>query len=341
MMPVGGNQYGDRITRRRKSLMNDWLADRARRVPRRSMMIGLASGGAAVGIGGLLAASRLFSSVAVNDKTGPTRDRVKPHIDKADADSQAGVDSSLQPLQAFFDQAKGSAAAFADDVLGWTSKYRLIRGQHEEFLADAFCEHFFGPDELKQAMTNAVARYVATLEAIDNRMLVDISVDVADLPAGMSLAAMPVPDLQERYRSVCSRVGGVTGADAAVDVGRAAADMIVGSVVTMMAARFGTSAVALGAGAASGWWTFGIGLVVGVVVDQIIAAVWNWTYDPHGKLVDLMETKIDEVRNLVLDGCDGKPGLREELRRYADKRAIVRREAVLELLADATGGNRS
>jgi hypothetical protein len=51
----------------------------------------------------------------------------------------------------------------------------------------------------------------------------------------------------------------------------------------------------------------------------------------------MMDTKIDEVRTLVLDGDDGKPGLREELRRYADKRAIVRREAVLQLLADTTG----
>jgi hypothetical protein len=136
---------------------------------------------------------------------------------------------------------------------------------------------------------------------------------------------------------VCGRIAGITGADTAVDVGRAAADMIVSSVVTMMAARFGTSAVVLGAGAATSWWTLGIGLVVGVIVDQIIAAVWNWTYDPHGKLVSMMDTKIDEVRTLVLDGDDGKPGLREELRRYADKRAIVRREAVLQLLADTTG----
>jgi len=105
----------------------------------------------------------------------------------------------------------------------------------------------------------------------------------------------------------------------------------------MMAVRMGTSAAVLGAGAASSWWTFGIGLVVGVIVDQIIAAVWGWTYDPHGKLVAMMNTKIDEVRGLVLDGADGKPGLREELRRYADKRAIARREAVLELLANTKG----
>lgn len=314
--------------------MEKWLTERMRRVPRRTVMIGLACGGAAVGIGGVAAVRRLVPYFAFDGQVRVARGRARPHIEKADADSRAGIDMSLQSLEAFFDDAKGHADAFADDVLGWYSKYKLIRGQHEEFLAETFRKHFFGPDELKQAMTNAVQAYVADLDAIDNRMLVDIRMDVADLPAGASLQAMPVPDLQQRYRVLCSRIAGITGADAAVDIGRAAGDMIVTSVVTMMAARLGTSAAVLGAGAASGWWTLGIGLVVGVIVDQIIGAVWNWTYDPHGKLAAMMNTKIDEVRSLVLDGDGGKPGLREELRRYADKRAIVRRDAVLQLLAD-------
>lgn len=318
--------------------MNDWLVDRVRRVPRRTMMIGLACSGAAAGIGGLATARRLFPTAIVDDQARAAQDRARPHIDRADADSHAGIDPSLRAMEIFFDEAKGHATAFADDVLGWYSKYKLIRGQHEEFLAETFRRHFFGPEELQRAMTDAVQAYVADLEAIDNRMLVGIRMDVADLPAGATIGAMPVPDLQERYRSVCGRIAGITSADAAVDVGRAAADMIVGSVVTMMAARLGTSAVVLGTGAASGWWTFGIGLVVGVIVDQVIAAVWNWSYDPHGKLVAMMETKIDEVRSLVIDGDAGKPGLREELRRYADKRAIVRRDAVLQLLADTKGG---
>lgn len=315
--------------------MDRWLTEQWRLVPRRTMIVGLACGGAAVGIASLAAPRRQFPYFSLDRKVEALRGRAKPHIEKADADCLASIDPSLQSLQAFFDEAKGKADAFADDVLGWYSKYTLIRGQHEKFLAETFRKHFFGPDELKQAITNAAQAYVADLEAIDNRMLVDIRMDIADLPDGASLQAMPVPDLKDRYRLLCSRIAGITGADAAVDIGRVATDMIVTSVVAMMAAGMGTSAVVLGGGAASGWWTFGIGLVVGVIVDQIIGAVWNWTYDPHGKLVAMMNKKIDEVRSLVLDGHDGNPGLREELRRYANKRAIVRREAVLQLLADS------
>jgi hypothetical protein len=325
-----------------------------KKVARRAVLLGLAAGGGAfVAIGGTLR-RRILQSHGVEPLRGPmtphavtagkqgrTRAALKalPHVNRANNAAREGIEERLRAITAFFDEAKGHATAFADEVLGWYSKYKLIRGQHEEFLAETFRKHFFGPEELKRAMTNAVAGYVADLEVIDNRMLVDIRLDVGDLPAGVSLAVMPVPDLQERYRSVCRRIADITGADTAVDVGRAAVDMIVSSVVTMMATRLGTAAVVLGAGAASTWWTLGIGLVVGVIVDQIIAAAWNWTYDPHGKLVAMMGTKIDEVRNIVLNGDDGKPGLREQLRRYADKRAIVRREAVLELLAGTNGRN--
>lgn len=310
---------------------------RVQSMPRRPVIIALACAGALAGIGGLAALRRLVPSLSLTAGSVAARRRAQPHIEQADADSLAGIESNLQPLVAFFEAAKDHADAFAADVLGWSSKYQLIRGQHEEFLADAFRKHFFGPDELKQAMTGAVQAYLTDLEAIDNKMLVDIRMDVADLPDGAKLGAMPMPDLQERYRTTRDRIAGITTADAAVDVGRVAADMIVTSVVTMMAARLGTSAAVVGAGAASSWWTFGIGLVVGVIVDQIIAQVWDWTYDPRGKLVALMETKIDEVRKLVLEGDSGQPGLRAELQRYADRRAIARREAVLALLADTSG----
>jgi hypothetical protein len=309
------------------------------RPTRRTLIVGLACGGTVLGAAGAAAIRSLLRSREAGAAVKEARGRARPHIEKADTDSLSQIDGSLTSLEGFFSEAKGHAKAFADDVLGWYSKYKLIRGQHEQFLAETFRKHFFGPDELRQAMTNAVEAYVAELEAIDNRMLVDIRMDVADLPAAASLSSMPVPDLQKRYREMCGRIGGVAGADLTVDAGRAVADLIVGSVVAMIAARMGTSAVVVGAGAASSWWTLGIGLVVGVIVDQIIATVWDWTYDPRGKLVAMMGEKLDEVRKLVLEGDAGKPGLRRELRLYAEKRATLRREAVMTLLADTKGSN--
>lgn len=317
--------------------MENWLTERVRRVPRRQMIVGMACGGAVLGIAGMAALRRFLPYVGFDSAAMALRSRVRPHIEKADAESLTGIDPSLRGLEAFFDEAKGHADDFADDVLGFYSKYKLIRGQHERYLRDKFSEHFFAPDELKQAMTSAVESYVAELEAIDNRMLVDIRLDVADIPAAQPLARMPVPELQSRFRKICAKIEGITGADLAVDVGKAIADVIVTSVVALVVARLGTSATVLGVGAASGAWSLGIGLVISVIVDQIIGAVWNWTYDPHGKLMKMMKNKLEEIRSTVFDGDAGQPGLREELRRYAEKRALVRREAVLQLFADTKG----
>lgn len=306
-------------------------------LPRRTVLIGLAFGGAAVGAVGLAALRGTLRARATAEAVRLAKERAGPRIDEADATSLAQVDTRLRVVEVFFDDAKGHAQAFAEDVLGWHSKFALIRGQHEAFLAETFREQFFGPDELTQAMKSAVEAYVAELEAIDNRMLVEIRMDVADLPVATLLSSMAEPDLQARYREGCGRIASVTGADLAVDAGRAVADVIVGSVVVMIAARMGTSAAVVGTGAATSWWTFGIGLLVGVIVDQIIATVWDWTYDPRGQLATMMEEKIDEMRRLVLDGDGGKPGLREELRRYAHERAKLRRGAVMTLLAEAKG----
>lgn len=326
------------ITAARRKTMTTAFFGLDGRPTRRTLIIGLACGGTAIGAAGAAAVRSLLRSRDADAAASEATLRARPHVEKADADSLAHVNESLQSVEGFFCEAKGHAKAFADDVLGWYSKYKLIRGQHEEFLAKTFQKHFFGPDELRQAMTSAVEAYVAEVEAIDNRMLVDIRMDVGDLPVAASLSSMPIPDLQARYRDVRGRVGGVAGADMTVDAGKAVADLIVGSVVTMIAARMGTSAAVVGAGAASSWWTFGIGLVIGVIVDQIIATVWDWAYDPRGKLVAMMDEKIDEVQQLVLEGDDGKPGLRAELRSYAEKRATRRREAVMTLLADTKGG---
>jgi len=309
------------------------------RPTRRTVLIGLACGGTAIGAAAAASIRAIRRSREAEVAVRAAEERARPHIEKADAESFAQVDGSLRSLEDFFGEAKGHSKAFAKEVLGWHSKYKLIRGQHEQFLAEAFRKHFFGPEELKQALTQAVEAYVAENEAIDNRMLVDIRMDVAGLPAVQSLSSIPLPDLQARYREVCGRIGSIAGADGAVDLGRVAADAIVSAVLAMIAARMGTSAVIVGTGAASGWWTLGIGLVVGLIVDQIIATAWDWTYDPRGKLVAMMDEKIDEVRQLVLEGDGGKPGLRAELRSYAEKRATLRREAVMTLLAETKEGN--
>lgn len=318
--------------------MGDERADATRGLTRRQVVVGLACGGAIVGVGVSAALRSLFPYFAISPAFRTARARAKPRIERADAESRQAIDAGLAVVEEFFAAAQAGTDAFADDVLGWYSKYSLIRGRHEEFLAESFRRHFFGPEELTEAMRKAVAASIDEFDAIDNRMLVAIRLDVADLPLPSALARLPAPDVESRYRGICGQISGLTDTSLKGDMVRVVSDVIVESVVAMVAARMAASATAVGTGAASGWWTLGIGLVVGVIADQIIAAVWDWAYDPRGKLVEMMHGKIDEVRRLVIEGENGQPGLRRELERYADRRAVARRDAVLALLTPTEGG---
>jgi hypothetical protein len=304
------------------------MTDLRARPSRRFVLVGLACAGGLAGVAGLAILRARSARRAVAEALA----RARPHLDAADAAGEAAIDPGLASLEGFFDEARSHCPAFADDVLGWWSKLALLRGDHEAYLAEAFRRHFFGPEELTRAMTAAVESAIAEFDAIDNRMLVAIRLDVADLPAAATIASLPEAELLDRYRAECGAATDIATADATVDAGRLAADLIVSSVVGLIAARLTTSAAVVGSGTASGWWTFGIGLVVGVIVDQIIATIWDWTYDPRGRLVALLETKLDEVRSLVIEGEEGRAGLRDALSRYARERAIVRRHAVERLL---------
>jgi hypothetical protein len=110
--------------------------------------------------------------------------------------------------------------------------------------------------------------------------------------------------------------------------------LITGEVLTQVATRLGVSAGILGTGAASSWATFGIGLVVGIIVDQIVAWVWDWYADPTGTLAGQLGTRLDGVNRLIVDGSDDVQGLRSRLEAYAEQRAAMRETALLAILQE-------
>jgi hypothetical protein len=103
-------------------------------------------------------------------------------------------------------------------------------------------------------------------------------------------------------------------------------------VLTQVAVRLGVSAGILGAGASTSWATFGAGLVVGLIVDQLVSWIWDWWADPRGSLATELNAKLDSLHALIVDGDAQTPGLRTALGEFARHRAELRRAAVLDLL---------
>ncbi|HWB11387.1 MAG TPA: hypothetical protein VG826_19310 [Pirellulales bacterium] len=265
---------------------------------------------------------------------------IRPHLAWAEQTSAELLVDYLRQIDDFFETAKKGTPDFADRALSFGSKWRLVAdhvpfargGRHETFLRSQFEEHVFRPTQLGELIEQVVAGYLAQVRSIESEMLVKIRADIADFPETYVVAELDEPTLRARYDEALSDALSAAAGDLRSDVAGQVVSLIAGEVLTQVAARLGVSAGILGTGAASGWATFGIGVVVGLIVDQIVAWVWDWYADPSGTLARQLSARLEGVNRLIVDGSDGVGGLRNRLDTYAAGRAAVRETALLAIL---------
>ena len=145
---------------------------------------------------------------------------------------------------------------------------------------------------------------------------------------------------------------------------------VTASLATALAERLGISAGILGTGAASGAATLGVGIAAGFVVDAVLDRVLRaMGHDPAGDIAQKIGEALDTFQDLLLDGdkeavstyrklremqdsdffafvrsecrraadkveTGGYLGLRKELKRLHDSRALLRREALEKLILE-------
>lgn len=274
-------------------------------------------------------------------KPAPSPEEIAgPHLRWAEKQSAQVLDEHLREIDAFFSQAKKNTPEFSERALSFSSKWRLVAdhvpftrgGRHDAFLRTQFEQHLFKPAELGAVIEQVVASYVAHLRSIEGEMLVKVRADVADFPDTYLVAELDEAALAARYDDALSHALAATGSGVRSDVATQVVSLIAGEVLTQVAVKLGVSAGILGTGAASSWATFGIGAVVGLIVDQIVSWVWDWYADPVGSLAKQLNAKLAGLHRLIVDGADGVQGLRTRLRAYAADRARMREAAVLSVL---------
>jgi len=266
--------------------------------------------------------------------------RTQKSLAWAERKARHAIDGNLTPLDEFFAEVKQRTPEFTDDVLSWGSKWRFVAdktpftkgGRHAAFLRSAFERHLFKSDELERAIEQAVRGYGDNLTAIENRMLVKISEDLSDLPAAELPEFASHQTLRAAYEAALERAMERVGDDVTADVATQIVSLVAGEVLTQVAARLGVSAGILGAGAGSSWATLGAGVVIGLIADQLVSWVWDWWSDPRGSLAAELNDKLDELHDLIVDGGDRKGGVRTALAQFAERRAKLRRAAVLGML---------
>ena len=81
----------------------------------------------------------------------------------------------------------------------------------------------------------------------------------------------------------------------------------------------GVSAGILGTGAASGWVTLGIGVIVGLVIDQIVSAIWSRWSDPSKNIEEELNYQLKVMQRVICYGDEKTKGLVQQSARLLAK----------------------
>ncbi len=264
---------------------------------------------------------------------------VTPHLSNADSRINEAVRNHFLPVRALLNRGRSNTDKFAKLALGWSSKWRIATdaipftkgGSNEKYLKEQFELHVLNGAELQRAIEQCVNEFIAEVHSIESKMLVDLQADVQGFSREHQLAKLDRQEIQSMFDQAISNAMQVASSDLQSNISSQLVSIVVGEVLTQVAIRLGVSAGILGTGAASSWATLGIGLVVGIVIDQIVMTIWNSWSDPEGKLVESLNQQLDLMQRIICDGDQDTKGLAQHFAEIANSRSSLRRKAVLEI----------
>lgn len=284
--------------------------------PRRSqslwMTLGVISGLAVVAVG--------YQFMPHHD---PVRvkawDKIKPRLEQTDKATQKEVTASTAQVQQFFAQRKPFARRFAADCLSLSGKWAYLKGcfsagSHQRHLEECFERNIFGSGELKAIIKSAVSRYVSEIQGQENQLLVAIRVDLegSELADPKYLPALgSESEFRREYDAMLEKVIPILTKDLGMTVTREVVAFIGAEIATQLlmeigvslATELGISGGILGTGAYSGTFTFGVGLVAGILVDMTLDWVIRQAgYDPEGEIAAKVLVTLERLERLVLEG---------------------------------------
>ncbi|MEZ6064115.1 MAG: hypothetical protein R3B90_00050 [Planctomycetaceae bacterium] len=251
---------------------------------------------------------------------------VKRQLRLGGGQSLSGVDEQSAPVHEFFRSARSKTRDYAGEVLGWSSKWKLVKDyvtsgeEHSEFLRERFNAMVFSEDELNQVVEAVVAAHLRHIEDVESEMLVRLEADLERLPADTFSSTIDRAAIAATLEVALQDAVSSAQGDLRAAVGRELASWIAGEIITQATIQLATSTGILSTGAASGTVTFGVGIVVGLIVDAIVTEIYNQAYDPAGKLSDTLNNHLWQLETLVLEGTGNSPGLLPRLRQYTRQR---------------------
>lgn len=304
-----------------------------------------------------LEAERKVAEEARQEALRQARKTVDGHLSKSDKTTAGHIEIRVGDIERFFNKAKRGVPAFSKEMLGWGSKWKLIKDKaifwreeeaHKEFVEEKFAEHVFTSKELEMTIRKAVEDFVARDgQSVNNQFLTlvrgDVPIELLDSDLDPDRFQEETrKSIEQNFESSASKAYGDVGAGAVSFVGISIASAIAAQVLvrvgTSIATKMGLSAGIIGAGAAASPWTLGATLIAAVLIDLVLGWAINYFTDPEGDLTQTIQFELTKLERLIIEGSpktdteDAVTGIRQELQAIADLQSQSRREAMDSIL---------
>ena len=259
----------------------------------------------------------------------------------ADAQLQRAVEDTINEIHLFFESARTNSPVFADQVLGIGSKARLVadklpftrddRFQH--YLQRFFNDTIFSEETLAQAVELAVVRFETQIQGIEKEMLVNLTETFPEVFSEASDSQYTGGQkLSERYFEALNQVVAENRSHVSAGVKADLAGEIAGSLLGFVMRKLAVSGGMLAAGAGGSAYTFGVSLVAAIIGDMVISWVWDWYADPAGEIARSVNTQLDEVEALLVEGDEEQPGFRKTMTTRVEYYTQYRNQAFAQMV---------
>lgn len=210
-----------------------------------------------------------------------TEDQLK-YIDAAYHKCQLAVEEEASALEKWYLSRCGEPTKnAAESLTGWTAKWKTVFGSEEELAL--FTKEVLDREVFSEAMCQD--KIVSSIAHVSRNWL-DAEDELSIQTKCYELSS------KAKAEKIKTQRMNVIGNDLRAQVIRSlqaeGISLVAGELAAWAAVQMATSAGILGTGAALSWETFGISVVVGVLVDLTV----GWIMDPAGKVQNQLDEQI-------------------------------------------------
>ena len=237
-------------------------------------------------------------------RQGDVRDRSEVfqlYINDADIHLKKIIKRNGEKLEQLVLSKKERVPEFVEEVLSLKAKWIVCKqytGIEEkdatrQFVQEKFEELLVSPEDLRSCLEDTVNSTIAEMERVENRLAVALRKELISRGTPSS----ELDNVEAYFREAVEQMTTATTNDTVRETARLAATEIGTAIVMQIIRQLSISAGILSISSATAGETMGITLVVGVLVDWIIAKATDVSCELEAKMNDALDVMAEDLSN--------------------------------------------